>query len=331
MKTAVILFNLGGPTNLAAVQPFLTNMFSDRAILNVPAFFRFFLARFIAFRRAPVAQEIYKLMGGKSPINDESQAQAQALQEVLASKGDYKVFFCHRYWQPMADEVIDAVLKYDPNEVVLLPLYPQYSTTTTASSFKQWRELAEEKGLKAKTREICCYPLDHGFVSANVRLIKQALAGGGQRIIFSAHGIPLSRVEKGDPYQLHVEASVGAIVKELGLASLDYVIAYQSKVGPLTWLEPSTEHEIKQAAIEKRPILIVPIAFVSEHSETLVELDIEYAHLYKEHGGPSYKRVATVRVSPEFIEGLAKLVIAPPRPKCSNKAQSCLIKIVLNE
>jgi ferrochelatase len=204
------------------------------------------------------------------------------------------------------------VKAWGPDEIVLLPLYPQYSTTTTRSSVALWRSRAAAAGLDAPTRVVCCYPTEPGFTAAVASLVRRSLADlpsdKPPRILFSAHGLPKKVVASGDPYQWQVEESVAAVVRALALPDLDHVICYQSRVGPLEWIGPSTDSEVARAGAEGVPVVVVPIAFVSEHSETLVELDIEYRHLATEKGVPAYRRVPTVGTAPEFIAGLAGLV-----------------------
>lgn len=310
-KIAVVLFNLGGPDTKEAVQPFLYNLFSDKAIIQLPGLLRLFVARMISKKRAPIAQDIYAQMGGGSPILPLTQQQAKALEEVLAKTGDeYKTFICMRYWHPMAPEVIKQVKAYAPDEVILLPLYPQFSTTTTASSFSQWSNLAKKEGLSAPARKICCYPTQDDFISAHVSLIQNHVDfTTNPRLIFSAHGLPEKIIKQGDPYQWQVEKTVEAIVEKLGVEGLDHVVSYQSRVGPLKWIGPSTEEELKRAGSERKNVVVIPVAFVSEHSETLVELDIEYKHLAQEAGVSSYVRVPALGVQKEYIAALARLCV----------------------
>lgn len=312
MKTAVVLFNLGGPDGPDAVEPFLRNLFSDPAILRVPGFFRPLLARLIARRRAPVARELYAKLGGGSPLLANTQAQARALETALKDRGEVRCFIAMRYWHPLAAEAAQAVKAFAPDSILLLPLYPQFSTTTTASSLADWRKAAAAAGLSAPTRTICCYPTEPGFVAGVARLTAAALdearKAGRPKVLFSAHGLPKRIVETGDPYAEQVGESVGAVVARLGLAHEDYQVCFQSRVGPLEWLGPYTDKAIARTAEEGRPIVLVPIAFVSEHSETLVELDIDYRHLAEAKGAPAYLRVATAGTAPEFIAGLADLV-----------------------
>ena len=311
-RKAVVLFNLGGPDSLEAVEPFLYNLFYDPAIIRLPTPFRFLIAKLISKRRAPIAQDIYRNIGGSSPLLSQTEDQADALLKSLQDGGDdYKIFIAMRYWHPRASETVRAVADFKPEEVILLPLYPQFSTTTTRSSVREWKREAEKIGLQVPTSTLCCYPDDTGFVKANAALIREKLAkveGDQPRLLFSAHGLPKKIVDAGDPYQWQVEQSVAAIVKELAMDDLDYRICYQSRVGPVEWIGPATEDEIEEAGQEKRPVMIIPVAFVSEHSETLVELDIEYAELAEEKGVPAYYRVPTVGIEPAFIQGLADLV-----------------------
>jgi ferrochelatase len=229
-----------------------------------------------------------------------------------------------RYWHPRARETVRQVAAFAPDQVILLPLYPQFSTTTTGSSLQEWQREAEAAGLKATTRALCCYPEEAGFVDAVVAGLRDALrrveGDKPPRVLFSAHGLPKKIIDGGDPYQWQVEQSVAAVLGRLGEVNLDWQICYQSRVGPLEWIGPATDSEIEAAGREGRPIIVVPVAFVSEHSETLVELDIEYRHLAEEAGAPVYIRVATAGTEAAFIAGLAGLVegaIAAGRPVCS--------------
>ena len=309
-RTAVVLFNLGGPDSPQAVKPFLFNLFY--AILAFPNPFRWGLAKIISTARAKKAQKIYAQIGGKSPILEETQAQADALQNVLGNS--YKVFVAMRYWHPMAEEVAQQVKAYDPDEVVLLPLYPQFSHTTTGTFRKVW----EKQGLSYPTRTIGCYPVSPGFLDFITKKITEELKRypHPMRILFTAHGLPQKNIERGDPYQKQVEQTFHALVESLveklpQKAGLEYRLSYQSRVGPLQWITPYTDAEIRQAGQDKVGVMVVPIAFVSEHSETLVELDLEYRELALQSGVPHYVRIPTVQSDPDFIHGLADLVKSP--------------------
>jgi ferrochelatase len=306
VKVAIILFNLGGPDSLDAVEPFLRNLFGDPAILRLPSLMRRPLATFLAKRRTPKARAIYAKIGGSSPIVGQTEAQARALEQALGQEHEWRGYVCMRYWHPMTEAVVQSVGRFAPDRIVLLPLYPQYSTTTTASSFRAWREAAR---FKAPTRTIESYPTEPGFIAASVDLVKQGLAQAGERptrVLFSAHGLPERVTKTGDPYQKQVEQTAKAIVASIG--GLDWSVCYQSRVGPLKWIGPSTGTEIQRAGAENKAVVIYPLSFVSEHSETLVELDIDYRTLAQKTGVPVYIRVPAVGTHPAFIEGLARLV-----------------------
>jgi len=311
LKLAVVLYNLGGPDSLSAVEPFLTNLFSDPAIISLPAFLRTPLARFIAKRRAPVAREIYAKLDGRSPILEETQAQAAALEQVLAARGhEARAFIAMRCWKPFTDEAARNVAAWKPEHVVRLPLYPQFSTTTTGSAEGAW--IKASAGIDAPQSRICCYPWAEGFIATEAAFICEAFGkakpGLSYRLLLSAHGLPERTVARGDPYRWQVERSAAAIVEALAMPALDWSICYQSRVGPLKWIGPATDAEIRRAGAEGKALIVAPIAFVSEHSETLVELDIEYEKLARDIGVRDYLRVPTVGTRPEFIVALADLV-----------------------
>ncbi len=315
VRKAIILFNLGGPDSLDTVEPFLFNLFNDKAILNIPNPFRYLLAKFIAFRRRNYAKKIYEKIGGRSPIVELTMEQVQALEAVLNhnNKYEFKVFIAMRYWQPFTEDVIRNVKLFAPAEVILLPLYPQFSTTTTASSVEYWNKVAKKARLNVATKTICCYPKNKGFIGAYADLTRkkyeEALNFGKPVVLFSAHGIPLNRIKMGDPYEWQINQTVAAIVEELSIENLDYKVCYQSKVGPLEWLKPATEDAILEASKNRRPIVVVPVAFVSEHSETLVELDMMYKEIAERNHCPGYFRVKTVGTNNKFIAGLAELCL----------------------
>jgi protoporphyrin/coproporphyrin ferrochelatase len=311
-RIAVVLFNLGGPDNLDAVQPFLFNLFNDPAIISSPTPIRWLLAKLISKRRAPIAQEIYQHLGGKSPLLEQTETQARALETVLQESYEAKMFIAMRYWHPFSSETVAEVKSYAPDEVVLLPLYPQFSTTTTESSVKDWMKNAGQQGLDAPTRAICCYPTNEGLIDAQADLVRKGLEEADHteplRILFSAHGLPKKIIEGGDPYQGQVEKTAAAIVSKLEITDLDWRVCYQSRVGPLEWIGPSIDEELYRAGADKVGVVIVPIAFVSEHSETLVELDIEFRDYAKSKGVPTYHRIPTVGAHGSFIRGLADII-----------------------
>ncbi len=322
MRLAVILFNLGGPDSPEAVEPFLRNLFRDPAILSLPGPLRKPLAWLIARRRAPVAREIYAKIGGRSPILEETEAQARALEAALSGQ-EVRVFVAMRCWHPFSDETAAEVARWQPDLIVLLPLYPQFSTTTSGSSLKDWQRAARAAGITAHQSAICCYPELPGFIEALAALTRETMAkakpGTSYRLLLSAHGLPKRVIDRGDPYQWQIEKTVAALVERLGVT--DWSICYQSRVGPLEWIGPATDAEIRRAGAEGKGVVVVPIAFVSEHSETLVELDMEYAHLAREAGVHDYQRVPTAGVRQEFISGLAGLVLESAA--AADKARLC--------
>jgi ferrochelatase len=315
-RVAIVLFNLGGPDSPEAVRPFLTNLFTDPAILRMPAFVRQPLGRFVAWRRTKAASENYAILGGRSPLLPLTEEQAAALQAALGEEIEARCFVAMRYWHPFSDAAARAVKDWGAEEVVLLPLYPQFSTTTTGSSITAWNEACAKIGLSLPTRTLCCWHSDGAFAEATAAILRRAYdkaraetpEGTGLRLLFSAHGLPETIVKQGDPYQWQVERTAAAIVEALGMEGLDWQICYQSRVTPQKWLRPSTEEALQKAATDKVAVLVHPIAFVSEHSETLVELDVEYGELAHKIGVPGYHRCPTQNSDPAFIAAMAGLV-----------------------
>lgn len=313
-RVAVVLLNLGGPDRAEAIRPFLINLFSDPAILRVPFFVRPLLARRVAAARLEPARASYAALGGKSPLLELTRTQAAAL-EIELSEFEAKCFIAMRYWHPFTEETAMAVRDWKPDSVVLLPLYPQFSSTTTGSSLTAWHEAAARVGLVADTTVLCCYPTDPAYVTAIAALLRTAwdaaraqLASAiGLRVLFSAHGLPESIVQGGDPYQWQIEQTVAQVLAHWGEVP-DWVICYQSRATSQRWIGPSTEAEIERAAHDGIAVLVVPIAFVSDHSETLVELDIDYRALSERLGVPGYFRVPTPNADAAFITALADLV-----------------------
>jgi ferrochelatase len=339
MKTAVILFNLGGPDSKESIKPFLFNFFTDPNIIPLPYPLRWLVAKMISIRRSKrEAGQSYSALGDKSPLLENTRAQAQALEEKLGP--GFKVFICMRYWHPMADAVAQNVKNWGPTKIVLLPLYPQFSTTTTWSSLGVWKKACTDCGLNVSTAAVCCYPFNEGFIKASAENIRSVYARAQKdghtapRILFSAHGLPEDVIRKGDPYQWQCEQTAEKIIDSLGIESADWRICYQSRVGPKKWIGPSTEDEIRRAAQEKKAVIIYPHAFTQEHVETLVELDIEYRHVAEEAGIPGYYRAATVSVHPDFIAGLAALVRGSEngvhaeggRPLCPQRFDRCCMQ-----
>jgi protoporphyrin/coproporphyrin ferrochelatase len=338
MRKAVILFNLGGPDKLANVEPFLFNLFNDPAILNLPSFFRYPLAKLIANRRAPIAKKIYSELGGSSPILELTERQALALEFKLNNDdnlSDYKCFIVMRCWHPRAENVVKKVINYKPDEIILMPLYPQFSAATSGSSIKEWQDICVKNSYKVKTSTICCYPTDENFIKAHSNEILKKIEGlENLKLIFSAHGLPEKNIKRGDPYQWQVEQSVDKIVKSLNIKNLNWILSYQSRVGPLKWIGPSTEDIIVENSKLGKHIVLVPIAFVSEHSETLVELDIEYKELAVKNGCKNYSRVPALGTNEYYIKAMSNLIINkqdydfngelfPPKLQCPNQFKKC--------
>jgi ferrochelatase len=316
-KTAVVLFNLGGPDSKESIRPFLINFFMDKNIIRAPFFVRYFLSRLIAHRRSKrEAGDSYGELGDRSPLLDNTSAQAEALSRVLNTdpRHTYKTFVCMRYWHPMAPEVAQQVKDWAPDHIVLLPLYPQYSTTTSRSSFQEWDRSCDDINLLIPTATVCCYPFDDGFIAASALRIRESYDqavrdfGAAPRVLFSAHGLPEDIIKDGDPYQWQCEEGARRIAEKTGIAGLDWQVCYQSRVGPKKWISPSTEDALAKAARDGVGVIILPHAFTQEHVETLVEIEIEYREKAHHLGVPYFYRVPTVSVHPEFIKGLAAIV-----------------------
>lgn len=315
-KVAVVLINLGGPDSKEAIKPFLMNFFMDKNIIRLPLFLRYFIAKLIASKRSKrEAGESYGELGNKSPLLENTKLQAEALQKVL--QGDenceFKTFVCMRYWHPMSPQVVREIHDWGADQIMFLPLYPQFSTTTTWSSLEAWDKAMFSAGYNLPTSIICCYPFDNGFIQASVENIKQEYAkaqenGHTPRVLFSAHGLPEKIIKDGDPYQWQCEQSAQKIADALNIENLDWAICYQSRVGRMKWIAPSIEEELERAGRDEVSVLIYPHAFTQEHVETLVELDIEYKEKAEEIGIKGYYRAQTIGTHPVYIEGLKTLV-----------------------
>lgn len=312
-KTAVVLFNLGGPDNLDAVQPFLFNLFCDPDIFKIPIGQKV-LAKLISKRRAPKVMEEYRLIGGKSPINEYTEAQRSMLQEALRNSGaDVDVYTAMRYWHPLTADVVKKVENGNYDKIILLPLYPHFSITTTGSSFNEWNR--HYTGSKDKLIYIESYYDNPKYIKAINERIDETLMlfeNGARKdviFVFSAHGTPVSLVKKGDPYNNHIKATVTEVMKARE-HSHKHVLCYQSKVGPVKWLDPATDTMIEDLAKEgAENLLVIPISFVSDHVETLFELDIEYRHVADENKIKNYKVMKGLNDSKLFIEALSEIVL----------------------
>lgn len=311
-KTAVVLLNLGGPDSLEAVEPFLYNLFCDPDIFKIP-FGQKTFAKLISSRRAPKVIEEYKLIGGKSPINEWTEIQRNKLEvELRKINSTTDVLVAMRYWLPLTQTIVEKVEAGNYEKIILLPLYPHYSITTTGSSFNEWKRYY--KGEEKKLVLINSY-YDHPvYVSAINQRIDEALLSFSEiirndvQLVFSAHGTPVSLVKKGDPYSTQIKQTVEAVMKQRNYSHKHH-LCYQSKVGPMKWLEPATDTMIEELSNKgNKHLLIIPISFVSDHIETLFELDIEYRHVADKCGIESYVVMKGLNDSQLFIDALKDLV-----------------------
>lgn len=309
-KTALLLLQMGGPDSIAAVEPFLLNLFSDRDIIKIgPAFLQPFIARRIVKKRAPKVEGYYQQIGGKSPIRELTDAQGKGVQELL---GDgYRSFVAMRYSRPSTMDALAAIRREGIDRVVALSLYPHYSKATTGSSLNELQRVLKESGVKFDITYVDRF-YDHPlYIKALAEKVLQGLASFPERtnveVLFSAHSLPQSFIDEGDPYLSHIQETVRLVMKEVGEAS--HTLCFQSKASPVKWLEPSTEATIRKMAGEGRKnLLMVPLSFVSDHIETLYEIDIEYAEVAKELGVERFVRSESLNSSPLFLECLADLV-----------------------
>lgn len=313
-KIAVILFNQGEPDSLDAVKSYLFKKFYDPALLPVSNPFRWMMAKSISNQCAPKARNIYREIGNKSPLMNETQKQKTRLEAQLnqLSKDEYKCFSFMRYWKPYAKDILDNVKEFSPHEIILVPLYPQYSITTTGTALIDWNKQIKKKKMEFPFRVIKDYAEDDFFVDSIVRKVKEKLKSNDLksfRLLLSAQGIPKKTIEAGDIFQIQIEKTSKAILKKLDIQELDAATCFQRQIGPLEQQGPLLEEELERAASDKKNIIIVPISFISECSETLVELDIYYKEVAEELGIKEYIRINTVRDNDQFILGLANLIM----------------------
>jgi len=313
-RIGVVLFQLGGPDTLEAIEPFLFNLFSDPDIIDFPfaRIGRRPLAKLISSTRARKVQHHYATIGGGSPIRRFTEQQARRLQLKLKESGlDARCFVAMRYWHPFTAEAIEQLRAARCDEVVLLPLYPHYSSTTTGSSLNEWRRLFQ--------KEIpvhCVEPFYHheGYLRALVEKMEEALIRFAEpdrpEIVFSAHSVPVAVIEKGDPYQRQIEETVALLMQRGGWQN-QYRLCYQSKVGASKWLQPSLHTALRELAVDKdREVCIVPISFVSDHVETLGEIDHEARAEAAKLGIKRFEMTSGLNDSPTFIAALADLVVS---------------------
>jgi len=316
-RIGVVLLQLGGPDRLESVEGFLFNLFSDPDIIDLPMAFlvRRPLARFIARRRSVKVQEYYKRIGGKSPILKLTRRQAAALERALAPRLDVRVFIAMRYWHPLTEEVVAVLEREQIRRVVLLPLYPHYSKTTTGSSMNEWTRVTRRiaPGLPPPVL-VHDYPDHPDYIRAIIQQITIALKRVPREdrtrvhLVFSAHGTPVKLVRAGDPYKAHIERTYEAVVHAGGFG-LPHTLCFQSKVGPERWLEPSLDQTLERLAGEGvTHMIVIPIAFVSDHSETLWEINLEARHRAHALGIRHFDMSPALHTNPSFIRALADLV-----------------------
>jgi ferrochelatase len=315
-KIGVVLLNLGGPDSLDAVEPFLYNLFCDPDIIDFPGSFLFRkrLAKLISTRRSPGVIEQYREIGGKSPLKDYTLKQAALLEQKLNERSPAKVYVAMRYWHPSTDEALDAIERDGIKKVILLPLYPQFSKATTTSSLKEWENRLRLRDLNIEYSLIQQYYDRPTFIDAWIERIREGLerfpadVREDVSLLFSAHGTPMKLVRQGDPYSHQIGETVDGIMKRGGFRQR-HTLCYQSKVGPMKWLTPSTPDTIAELSAKGvKQMLLVPIAFASDHLETLFELGIEYRRQAKERGVLQYEVAEGLNDSPRFINALAELV-----------------------
>ncbi len=312
-KIAFVVMNYGGPQNLNEVKPYLRNIFKDKAILRAPFFIRLWLSYKIAAKRTEKSKNIFSQMGGKSPINEKSLRQIKAIEKAIKKQADISVqgFMIQRYAAPFAKDVMGDIIDYNPHKIILLPMYPQFSTTTTASSLQDFLKHAP-KELHSRVESIQYFYTDEGWQNYFVEKILDILKANSLdfTLLYSAHSIPKAYVDAGDVYEAQVKESLDFIhrkVEEKWGREVSYHLAWQSKVGKMRWLSPSVEETI--ITLKNKPLIVIPLSFVVENSETLVELDIDMKNLALEHGCSVYHRIPTPDEDRGFIEDLAQRVL----------------------
>lgn len=319
MKLGVLLFNLGGPEKIEDVRPFLFNLFSDPEIVRIPVrALQKPLAWLISTTRAGKSAANYRLIGGGSPLRRITDEQAEALRAELERRGiEARIYVGMRYWHPFTETAIDQIVRDGITDLILLPLYPQFSVSTTGSSCKDFVERMDRRGglRNIRRRYITRWHKHPSYISALAGQISEEIAGfpdpdpSRVHLLFSAHSVPQSYIENGDPYLRQTEETIEQVSEKLGRRSPVH-LSFQSKVGPVKWLEPSTDQKLRSMRAEGiEQVLAIPISFISEHIETLYELDILYKDLAEELGFKAYRRVPAFNCRPDFIGALADMVI----------------------
>jgi ferrochelatase len=310
-KTALVLLNMGGPDSIEAVEPFLYNLFADRDLIQLPlgALLQKPFARVISHFRAKIVRENYQRIGGKSPLLHWTALQAE---KSAARLGDnWHPYVAMRYWKPRADETLLRMREDGIEQAVVLSMYPHYTGATTGSSVKDFKQAQAQVFPELKSTYIESWHDWPPYLDALAQCVTEGLeqvpeAIGKPLVLFSAHALPQKFIDRGDPYQRHVEQTVAGVMQRIG--DLEFEIGYQSRSGPVKWMEPDTLDVIARAGKEKKPLLVVPVAFVSDHIETLEEVDVEFRAHAKEHGVPWFERVPALNARDSFIDAVAQLV-----------------------
>lgn len=308
-KKAVLLLQMGGPDSIEAVEPFLLNLFSDREIIKIgPAWLQPLIARIIVKRRKGHVEENYSLIGGKSPLRELTEEQARCLEKALG--GDYRCFVAMRYWRPSTVEALADIRRAGIREITALSLYPHYSRATTGSSIKELKRVLAESGVSFDIRYLNNFYNNLGYIDALEEKIREGLELfhplADVELLFSAHSLPQSFIEEGDPYLDQIKESVRLVMERF---DIPHHLSFQSRAGPVKWLEPSTDDTLKKLAESGvKNLLVVPLSFVSDHIETLHEIDIEYSKKAWDLGIAKFERMPSLNSSPKFIESLAKMV-----------------------
>jgi len=312
--TGVVLLNMGGPDSLSAVRPFLARLFSDRELIRLPAAFitQPLFAWIVSGLRARKVRGYYEEIGGGSPIAPLTERQRRALEEaLLATGGNFRVYVAMRYWHPVAKHAALEMKEDGVSRAIALPLYPQYCSATTGSSLNDLRRWMKWAGCAFPLTEIRSYPEHPKYVAALAGTVASAIGGAdpsGLFLLFSAHGIPQAMIDGGDPYQAETEATVAAVMR--GFPGIPHGISYQSRAGRAVWLSPDTVDEVTRLAREGvRTLVVVPVSFVSDHIETLHELDIRLAAHARREGIQSFLRAPALNDAPAFIDALKNLVL----------------------
>lgn len=331
-RIGVLLFNLGGPETLSDVRPFLFNLFADPDIIRLP--FRFMqkpLAWFISTQRHKKSSGYYAAIGGGSPLRKITDEQARALESELSNRGvDTRVYVAMRYWHPFTEETFEQIERDGITHLIVLPLYPQFSISSTGSSLNRMNKVIKDKGLESmRASVICSWQDDTDYINSLAGMVKEELAKfqnqdpSATTIIFSAHSIPVRYVEEGDPYLEYTQQTFKLVMEKVG-THYPHTLSFQSRVGPVKWLRPSTEETLRRLASEGvTQTLMVPISFVSEHSETLYEMDIQYKIVADEIGIKDYRRVPALNCRPDFIGALANLVQRELTPEVQGAKNIC--------